>query len=187
LKKNLQAVAVFAIAIITISVPFAVFLNAEFGGQTAESFSPGYLLYQGKLSKIYLVTSTSSYGNANETYTTPAGQFVQQGSPLFIITVTLRNDYSSEEAAPPPNEVPVSPADGTAYVYFTAKVYDENGAVNATNVTVPDFSLPSTPGTALVLSSGQTASANIYTSTDKTGITKYGVEVIFLGDSIPTK
>jgi len=187
MKKNLQTLAVFAIAIITVSLTSAVFLNTEFGGQTAESVSPGYLLYQGELSKIYLVTSTYSYGNANKTYTTPAGQFVQLGSPLFIITVTLRNDYSSEEAPPPPNEVPVSPADGTAYVYFTAKVYDGNGAVNATNVTVPDFWLPSTPGTALVLSSGQTASANIYMSTDKTGIIKYGIETIFLGDSIPTK
>ncbi len=187
MKRSLQIIALLAMATVVTAAIITFFLSIEFAGQNAESSSKGYLMYQGEKSKIYLIAATYSYSNANETYTTPAGQLVQAGSSLFIVTVTLRNDYTSEDAPPPPNGLPISPADGTAYVYFTAQLYNGNGAINATNVTVPDFLLPSTPGTALVLSSGQTASANIYMSTDKTRIIKYVIETIFLGDSIPTK
>jgi len=186
MSRRVQKIAVATLLIIISAVALIVFVKVEFAGQPAVPVSQGYLRYKGEESKIYLVTATSSYDTANESYTTLDGQFVQAGTPLFIVTVTLRNDYSFDDAPPAPNGLPVSPADGTAYVYFTARLYDGNGAINATNVTVPDFWLPSTPGTALVLGSGETASANIYMATDSTSVTQFEVELIFLGDSIPT-
>jgi hypothetical protein len=185
MKRYLQLLVVLALTIIIVSATLTVFLNFNFAGQKAESGTQRYLSYRGEQSRIYLVDATSSYNNANETYVTPYGQVVQQGSPLLVITATMRNDYSPE-MPPPPNGLPISPADGTAYVYFTAILYNKDGAVNASNLTIPDFWLPSTPGTALVLASGQTAQTNIYLSTDQRDVTQYVVELIFLGDSIPT-
>jgi hypothetical protein len=186
LKRYLQLLVVLALTTIIVSATLTILLNFDFTDRKTESGTQRYLSYKGEQSRIYLVDATSYYSNANETYVTPYGQVVQQGSPLLVITVTMRNDYSPE-IPPPPNGLPISPADGTAYVYFTASLYNKDRAVNATNVTVPDFWLPSTLGTALVLASGQIAQTNIYLSTDQRDVTRYVVEMIFLGDSIPTK
>ncbi|MGE5575397.1 MAG: hypothetical protein ACM3UL_04615 [Ignavibacteria bacterium] len=149
---------------------------------------PRYLSYNDKTSKIYLIDSFTSYGNANKTYTTADGQIIDKGTPFFIITMTLRNDYSSDNPAPPPqNQEQTSPADGTAYLYLTTKLYDKDGQVNATNVSTSDFSLTAASGTGLVLSSGKTSSVNIYLATSQTNINKYEINLYFLGDSIPTK
>jgi hypothetical protein len=137
------------------------------------------------VSKIFLVAATSAYAEANETYIAIDGQVVQWGSLLFVVTATLRNDYTSDDP-PPFNGVPISPADGTAYVYLTASLYGKEGAINARDVTVPDFSIPSTPGAALVLASGQTASVNIYLAVNQKNINDFNFKMIFIGDSIPT-
>jgi hypothetical protein len=130
------------------------------------------------------VAATAAYGSASQTYNTTDGQVVQKGSPLFIINVTLRNDYNLDDA-PPSKGIPISPADGTAYVYITAQLNNEERIIKAIDVTVPDFSIPSTPGAALVLASGQTASVNIYLSVNEKNISDYGIKAIFIGDSIP--
>ena len=109
---------------------------------------------------------------------------IQKGSSLFIITATLRNDYTIDDP-PPPNGIAISPADGTAYVYLTAQLKNDEGIINAKDVTVPDFSIPSIPGAALVLASGQTASVNIYLSVNEDNISDYDIEAVFIGDSIP--
>jgi hypothetical protein len=70
---------------------------------------------------------------------------------------------------------------------LTAQLYDKEGQLNATNVSVSDFSLTTASGPGLVLSSGQTAPVNIYMATAQTNINKYEVNLYFLGDSIPTR
>jgi hypothetical protein len=152
------------------------------------SVIPGYLSYNDKTSKIYLVDSFTSYGKTNETYTTADGQIVERDTPLFIITMNLRNDYTSDNPAPPlQNQEHTAPADGTAYLYLTAQLHNKEGKLNSTNVSISDFSLTATNGTGLVLSSGQTALVNIYMATSQTNIDKYEVNIYFLGDSIPTR
>lgn len=186
MKKRLLITAVVAL-IIALAAALAVFFayfNIESSG--VKEISPHYLSYGGSTTKIYLSAATTSYGNVNESYVMRAGQVVQKGSPLFIVTVTLRNDYSSDSPPPPlPNEPPTSPTDGTAYVYLTAQLYNKTSAINATNVSVSDFSLPFSPGTGLVLASGQTGAVNIYMATTQTDINKCNVNLIFVGDSIP--
>jgi hypothetical protein len=151
-----------------------------------ESSSPKYLFYSGGNSRIYLLSAVTSYGVVNEAYVTPAGQVVQKGDPLFIMTITLRNDYTSDNPPPPlPNQDQTSPADGTAYLYLTAQLYDKNGSFNATNVSISDFSLPATTGAGFVLASGEIRSINIYMLTSRLDSVKCDVNLVILGDSIP--
>jgi hypothetical protein len=186
MKKRLAITLL--VLIIVAMVGLTIYLSATLTAPEDSSVIPRYLGYNDKTSKIYLIDSFTSYSNANETYATADGQIVEKGTPLFVITMTLRNDYTSDNPAPPlHNQDQTSPADGTAYLYLTAQLYDKDGQSNATNVSMSDFSLTSTAGTGLVLSSGQTAPANIYMATAQTNINKYEVNLYFLGDSIPTK
>jgi hypothetical protein len=186
MKKNL--VIILLVLIIIVVTGFTIYLSGTLTKPGDSSVIPGYLVYNEKTSKIYIIDSFTSYSNANETYTTADGQIVEKGTPLFVITMTLRNDYTSDNPAPPlQNQDQTSPPDGTAYLYLTAQLYDKDGELNATNVSVSDFSLTSASGTGLVLSSGQTASVNIYLATSQTNINKYEVNLNFLGDSIPTR
>jgi hypothetical protein len=188
MRKNLKVLAAFIIiSIITLAAATWFFYaeNTCLGSQKVEDLSPHYLSYMGDASKIYLVSASTSYGAVNESYTTFGGQLVQKGSTLFIIVLTMRNDYSAENP-PPPNVTPVSPADGTVYVCLKTELYNENGVVNVTNVTVGDFSVPETSGSGFVLASGQTASIEIYLATSQLVITRYGVNLVFVGDTIPT-
>jgi len=186
MKKRLLITVAIALVLL-LAVPLtAFFAYMNLASPGSGPVNTHYLSYDGNATQVYLVSTTTSYDMANESYTTPAGQTVQLGTPLFVATVTLRNDYTSDHPPPPlPNEPPISPADGTAYVYLTAQLYNKDGEVNATNVSVSDFSLPLTPGTGLVLASGQTASAEVYMATNHTDITKFEVNLIFVGDSIP--
>ncbi len=186
MKKRL-AITLLVLVIIA-AAGFTIYLSRNLTTPENSSAIPRYLGYNDKTSKIYLIDSFTSYTTANETYTTADGKIVEKGTSLFVITMTLRNDYTSDTPAPPlHNQEQTSPADGTAYLYFTAQLFDKNGQLNATNVTVSDFSLTATSGTGLVLSSGQTGIVNIYMATSQTNINKYEVNLYFLGDSIPTR
>jgi hypothetical protein len=186
MKKRL-AITLLVLLIVAVA-GFTAYLSRNLNTQGDSSAIPRYLGYNDKISKIYLIDSSTSYSNANETYTTADGQIVEKGTPLFVITMILRNDYTSDTPAPPlRNQDQTSPADGTAYLYFTTQLYDNNHKLNATNVSVSDFSLTATSGTGLVLSSGQTTPVNIYMATSQTNINKYEVNLYFLGDSIPTR
>ena len=185
LKKSFRSVAILVVVLALIVSLFVYIAEIILSSPNAKPATSHYLIYNGASSKIFLIDAATSYGNANETYTTPAGQVVQKGNPLFIITVTLRNDYTSDNPPPSlPNKVQTSPADGTAYLYLTAQLHNKDGTLNATDVSVSDFSLPSTQGTGLVLASGQTTSVNIFMAISQTNIDRCDVKLIFLGDSI---
>ena len=184
MKKAMKKAA--ALMIILLALVLTIFLAASYFLSRVELVSAHYLSYQGNASKIYLLAATTSYGNANGSYITPAGYFVQKGELLFIVTATLRNDYTADDPPPPlSGQPPISPADGTAYLYLTAQLFDKAGNVSASDVSVSDFSLPLTPGEGVVLASGQTASANILLATSQTDINRCDVYLVFVGDSIP--
>ena len=187
MKKHLILVsALIVFLVIAAALALSLVENTPSRSEV-ESVTSHYLTYNGDVSKIYLLGATTSYGNTNETYTTSSGQIVQKGSPLFIIAVTLRNDYTSDSPPPAlPNQYQMSPADGTAYLYVTAQLYNKNGSVNATDVSFSDFSVPVVQGTGCVLASGETRSVNIYLATSQKDINKCEVNLAILGDSLPT-
>jgi len=185
MKKRLAIT--FVILCIAVTVGFTAYFLRTSTNPEVVAVAPHYLVYNGAMSKIYLVDAVTSYDIVNETYATPDGQVVEKGTPLFIITMTLRNDYTSDNPAPSlPNQIQTSPADGTAYLYLITQLYNKGGALNSTNVSVSDFSLPAIPGSGLVLSSGETAPAKIFIATSHTDISKFEINLHFLGDSIPS-
>jgi hypothetical protein len=186
MRKRLQILTVFAVITVLVATLGAFFSENKFTPTEAEQSSPHYLTYQGNSTRIFLVAANTSYGSVDETYCLLDGRVIQKGSPLFSITVTMRNDYSSEDPPPPTKDIPIAPADGTAYVYLTAKLSNEDGVINSSDVTVPDFSIPSTPGGSIVLASGQTSSINIDMFVNQSNISNYEIKVVFIGDSIPT-
>jgi hypothetical protein len=183
LKPKLLAVA--ASFIILASTLFVFLGSIDLIPLESQQISGRYLSYNGGVSKIFWVATTASYACVNETYTSIDGQVVPKGSMLLVVNATLRNDYTSDDP-PPPHGVPISPADGTAYVYLTAQLNSKAGVVEARDVTVPDFSIPATPGAALVLAEGQTASVDIYMAVSEKNINDFYIKLIFVGDSIPT-
>jgi hypothetical protein len=184
MKKLLQLFAILGIIIILISA-LAVFLATnEFEGAITDSVEAGYFSYNGAESKIFLIAVSSSQTVSNETFSAPKGEIILQGTPLLILHATLKNDYSADTPAPPVT-VPMAPADGTAYVYLTAQLYDNSKSVNATNVSSGDFFVTNKEGTGIVLASGQTVSVTVCIAfTANTN--RYNLILSFLGDSIPT-
>jgi hypothetical protein len=186
MKKQLAITLL--VLILVVAAGFTIYLSGAPTKSGGSSTIPRYLSYKDMTSKIYLINSLTSYSNANETYTTADGQIIEKGTKLFVITMTLRNDYTADNPAPPlQNQDQTSPADGTAYLYLTTQLYDKEGKLNATNVSISDFSLTEASGAGIVLSSGQTASFNIYMATSQTNIIEYEINLYFLGDSIPTR
>ena len=94
---------------------FVIYLSGTPTKPGDSSVIPRYLSYNEMTTKIYLIDSFTSYSKAYETYSTGDGQIVEKGNSLFLITLTLRNDYTSDNPAPPlHNQDQTSPADGTA-------------------------------------------------------------------------
>ncbi len=187
-KRVFQAVVILAAAAVLASATILVFLEGtklNSSQPDTKSLSPQYLKCRGVETKIFLVASSFSYSEANATYTTTDDRVIQKGSPLFVVSVTLRNDYTAE-SPPPPNESPTAPADGTAYVYFKVRLSNKEGEVSASDVSTSDFSIPAVSGYGIILASGQIARANVFLSTDNKDISAYGIDLISVTDSIPT-
>jgi hypothetical protein len=154
--------------------------------KTHRSISPGYLSYQDKESKIYLLTENASLGYANESFTASDGTIVEKGTPLYTITITLRNDYTADNPPPPQNNLnQISPADGTSYLYLTTQLYNGESKLNSTDVSISNFLLPTTSGTGIVISSGEAETVNIFLVTSQSSIDNYKISLYYLGDSMP--
>ncbi len=127
--------------------------------------------------RIFLVSATTYYGYANETLKAgnpTEGNIINKGDPIFIINVTLRNDYNPE------NPLPLS-TDNYAFIFLTATLYSQNVTINAKDVS------PTNPEvgpflTAFVgLSSRETASVEVWLATDNRNIDHYEINLSVFG------
>jgi hypothetical protein len=181
--KRFTVFLIILISTLIIGISLNFFLSSL--NKTENTNPRGYMLYQGKETRIYLLNSSDSFSYLNQAYTSSSGIKVENGTQLFTITQTLRNDYTSENPPPPPNgQVAIAPADGTAYICLKSYIYN-NKELNATDVSIADFSLPTISGSGFVLSSGETKTITIYLLTPQTNMVNYRTELYFLGDSIP--
>jgi hypothetical protein len=178
-KRLLQATVVSVIVVLVVLVALFLWVFPKI-----QSFTPHYLTYHGSESRIFFASATSSYSNADKTYIADNGQNVTEGAQLFTLSLTLRNDYSSDYP-PPTTDLPVAPIDGTAYLCLKATLYGKSGVVDASNVSQSDFEVSSPDQTSVVLASGQTKTIQITLVTDNVSIQNFLVNMVFLGDSIP--
>jgi hypothetical protein len=71
-------------------------------------------------SKLFLVSANAAYG-------------VHGGQACFIITATMRNDYTEQQ--PPPMDNSTVNSSGTAYFGLTATLYCNNAQISANDIT----------------------------------------------------
>jgi hypothetical protein len=183
-RKKIAVIAgIILLLLSAFSTLFVIFLSGLTAPKTDET-TPHYLTYQGSQSKIYMISSSSTFTLINQTYTSEAGQQIAQGSHLFTIDLTLRNDYSSENP-PPSTGTQTAPIEGTAYILLKTTLLDNDVTVPTINLSQSDFSVPSSDETALVLASGQTNTIQLLLATNQTKISGFLIDITSLSDSIP--
>lgn len=180
-SKKYTLIAVFII-LLTASGALIGFLNGLV--QNAEEFTPHYLSYMEKPSKIYIASASTSKVTADQTYETQTGQEIPKGTQLLQLQVTLRNDYSIENPPPALSNIPVAPVDGTAYLCLAVNLYNKDGAVAPMILSPSAFSITSPNQSGLVLASGQTTNVSLLLSANNLDINRFEVALVFLGDSI---
>ena len=130
--------------------------------------------------RIFLVSATPYYGYSNVTrksLNAAEGNIISKGDPIFIINVTLRNDYNSEN--------PLTPSqDNHAFIFLTATLNSQSGTVNATDVSPTNAGIPPT-GAFLSLNSGETASVEIWMATSNRNIDRYEIDLSVFGIAPP--
>ena len=186
-KGKHRKIAVIAGIIVLLFSAFSTFFAVFLGGliaPKADTFTPHYLSYQGSDSKIYMISAPTTFTLVNQTYSSEGGQQIAQGSYLYTINLTLRNDYSSDNP-PPSTGTPIAPIDGTAYILLKATLLNHDVTVPTINLSLSDFSAPSPDETALVLASGQTNTIQLLLATNHTKISGSLIHLATLSDSIP--
>jgi len=155
-----------ALLIIVVAVAIVVFIvfqqQNSFCPSRAvlEPAAPGYI----GNSSIYLLSAKPYYG----TY---------HGTPVFMITVTVRNDYTAQQ--PPPNQLSGINSTGEAWIILAADLYEKNsvqirsGLYTSSGVPPNYFQVG--------LNSGQTTSLTIYMETNNRDVEHYTLILGWLG------
>ena len=147
--------------------------------------TPHYLTLGGKDTKIFLVSAIPQYGTwqLNDTsigYPSylPSAQVIHHGDPVFTISVTVRNDYTINDAANfaqlYPN-APISNVTGSysSFIILTGQLYSQNGSIiNATDITQPRNVYG---GYEFRLKSGETTSFNIVFDTTSRDVNRFDI------------
>ncbi|MGD0202550.1 MAG: hypothetical protein ABSC20_01420 [Candidatus Bathyarchaeia archaeon] len=129
--------------------------------------------------RIFLVSATTYYGYSNETRplngANPSlGNFISKGDPIFIINVTLRNDYNPE------NPLPLS-TDNHAFIFLTATLYSQNVTIKAKDVSPTNPEVGPYLTAFLGLNSGETASVEVWIATSNRNIDHYEINLSVFG------
>jgi len=159
--------------------------------QVTPRYLPGYVLEpisntsSGSVfesaTRIFLVSTTTDYGDADETIKSPnptEGNIINKGDPIFIINATLRNDYT------PQNPLPLS-SNNYAFIFVTATLYSQNRTISGKDVSPTDAHIGAFPTAFLGLNSGATASVAIWISTANRNIDNYTFNLDIFGTPPP--
>jgi hypothetical protein len=155
--------------------------------QITSQYLPGYVLEplsntsSGSVfesaTRIFLVSTTTYYGYANETIKSgnpTEGNIINKGDPIFIINATLRNDYN------PQNPLPLS-SNNYAFLFVTATLHSQNRTINVKDVSPTDPQIGGFLTAFAGLSSGETASVEIWLSTANRNIDNYTINLDVFG------
>ena len=191
-KAGLKPVALLLMALLIASSAAAVYEYNQVGvfqSKLAHSsqISDGYYLpYEGNYSKIFVVSTNSSYGYYPiQTYTYSNGTEVTWGGPCIIISVTIRNDYSTEY--PLPNPFPTSNST-SAWVYLMAQLFSGGQQINAMDLSygppIPPLFGPYI-GSGTALASGESGTITLYLGTNSTNVTSYQIVPTWISGTAP--
>jgi hypothetical protein len=160
-------------------------LFASSSNSNIEGPSSGYLTYYPsfkgeKETMIFLVsTDNPRYGFYNWSDDEWWGGEVHEGDPCFIVNVTARNDYTTDpiwtdEDSPPDMY--------NNHVKLTAHLYDQQGRVDAVDVTYPINSFHG--GHVFKVEPEETHSVTLYLATDCKDIDRYEIYVTYIGPAM---
>lgn len=101
---------------------------------------------------------------------------VENGEPCLVITVTLRNDYSTQN--PPPNQFTGNPT--MAQVVLTAEIFDGTTQINSTDLS--RVAVPGTGGSYIFLNGDETGTVTIYlATTSQDEVTGFQIIPLYIG------
>jgi hypothetical protein len=130
--------------------------------------------------KIFLVsTGKPSYHVCSCKYSASGGVEVHEGDPCFVVDVEVRNDYTTDPIWTSEN----APSDGYYnHMKLTVHLYDDEGKVDAVDVTYPVNSLHD--GHVFVVEPEETHSVELCLATDCRDIQRYEVYVAYVGPAM---
>jgi len=178
-----RLVLLVALAVVLVSILGLHYLFASSNTSNIEGPSSGYLTYPlGEEETMIFLVSTDNprYGFYNWSYTGYGyGAEINEGDPCFIITVTVRNDYTKDPIWTDED----SPSGMyNNHVKLTAHLYNQQGRVDAVDVTYPINSLHG--GHVFKIEPEETHSVTLYLATDCKDIDRYEIYVTYIGPAM---
>ena len=159
---------------------------SDFPSPEVQPISPHYLRTIPDLfgnfsqTKIFLVDAEPRFGYYNETVkpNDPSFPEIHQGDPVFVLNVTLRNDYTEDD----------TPTGGFDYnngsiIILQTQLYDKNGPVNGMDVTPPYPGGFHVSAQSYEIKRGETASFDIYLLTPNRQIDRFELYIYYIYSS----
>jgi hypothetical protein len=138
-------------------------------------------------SRIFVVSANASYGNypfptvTNLPYANPV-VIARQGEPCIVISVTLRNDYSSQNPAPNPDPYNSS----LVYISLTAEVFSGNSQISAKDITnALGVASAGTNSAFTSIPYGENTTVSIYLATNNKEVTSFQLHPRYIGGEVP--
>jgi hypothetical protein len=156
---------------------------ADFPAPDVKPISPHYLNNVPDLfgnfseTQIFLLAASPRYGYCKETVKQNYFGFpdINKGDPVFIINVTLRNDYTEDN--PPPGGFGYNNA---SIIIMKTQLYGKNGTIDASDVTPPYPGGLHTSAQSYSIKRGETISFDIYMLTDNREIDSYELSIYYI-------
>ncbi len=133
--------------------------------------------------KVFLEAANPRYGYYKNV--TNGGAF-PKGVPCFIVSVTVRNDYTNNDP-PPTNHLDYNFSRYGYYIYFVASVYNKDGTVDAKGLAISQQSGwfgNIYPINFIRINSGETRTFDVYIATEKRNTERFEILVFDIGPQI---
>ncbi len=173
-------ILIIAVTVVLVSVLGVYFLYEYFNASNIEGPSSGYLTYyyNNEETKIFLIyTDNPRYDFYNWSDKWADGE-IREGAPCFIVTVTVRNDYTTD-----PLWTDEDSPSGlyNNYVKLTAILYDQQGRIDAV-VTYPINSFHG--GHVFRIEPEEAHSVELYLQTESKYVEWYEIYIAYVGPAM---
>ncbi len=193
-RQKTETGLVILVVVFAVSLTFLWVTKLTFDGDISSSdirpVAPQYIQSYGTETRIFLISAIPSYGEypfeSEPVYPGHSSSEIHKGDQCFIINVTVRNDYSSND--PLPSSMSVGfPNSTTAEVSLNALLYDgDNRTINTTNVTPPFPRVPAEINAPIFsLESGETLSFEMYFTIAKRNVAAFTIVSLYVGAMPP--
>jgi hypothetical protein len=174
----MKKLVLLVVVLVLVSVLGGYYLYESSNAPNIEGPSSGYLTRTSSSETLIFLVSTDNprYGVYKWSDAQWNGGEVHEGDPTFIVNVTVRNDYTKD---PISTDEDSPPGMYNKYVKLTAILFNQQGKVDAVDVTYPINSLHG--GHVFTVEPEETQSVELYLATDSRDIERYEIYVEYIG------